>query len=127
MRHDTIADGLVAMKNAEDAGKQEVEIAHSKLMMSILELLKSVGYIKDYEERGRAKKTILVKLAGRLNNCKAIRPRFVVKKDEYGKWEKRYLPGQNLGILIISTSKGLMTHYEARKNGIGGRLIAFVY
>ncbi len=127
MRHDTIADGFTAMKNAEDSGKSEVEIPYSKLMMSILELLKSLGYVADYEERGNAKKTIVVKLAGRLNNCKAIKPRFVVRKDEYGKWEKRYLPGQNLGILIVSTSKGLMTHYEARKQNIGGRLIAFVY
>ena len=127
MMHDPVSDGLVKMKNAEDAGKKEVEVPYSKLMVSILSLLKDRGYIADFEVRGAAKKLIVVKLAGRLNNCKAIKPRFVVKKDEYSKWEKRYLPGQNLGLLVVSTSKGLMDHYSARREGIGGRLIAFVY
>ncbi len=127
MRHDTIADGFVILKNAEDVGKKEAVLPYSKLMLRILGVMKEKGYIRDFREEGKVKKVIVVSLAGRINNCKAIRPRFVVKKGEYGKWEKRYLPGENLGILIVSTSQGLMTHYEAMEKGIGGRLIGFVY
>jgi len=46
---------------------------------------------------------------------------------EYEKWEKRFLPAFDFGLLIVSTSQGVMTHKEAREKGIGGRLIAYVY
>ena len=57
----------------------------------------------------------------------AIKPRFAVKATEYEKFEKRYLPAKGFGILIVSTVKGLMTHYEAKQQGLGGRLIAYCY
>jgi small subunit ribosomal protein S8 len=42
-------------------------------------------------------------------------------------WETQYLPGKNFGILILSTSKGVMTHEQARKEGVGGELLGYVY
>ena len=56
-----------------------------------------------------------------------IKPRYAVKSDEYEKFEKRYLPAQGMGILIVSTSKGMMTQVQAREQRLGGRLIAYVY
>ena len=56
-----------------------------------------------------------------------IKPRYAIKKDEFDKWEARYLPAEGFGVLIISTSEGVMSQYEAKKKGIGGRLIAYVY
>ena len=44
-----------------------------------------------------------VKLSGNINNCKAIKPRYAVKHDEFKKWEKRYLPAADFGVLIVST------------------------
>jgi small subunit ribosomal protein S8 len=50
-----------------------------------------------------------------------------VKRDQYEKWEKRFLPAVGFGILIVSTQKGVMTHATAIEQGMGGRLIAYVY
>ncbi len=126
---DPIADGLINLKNCEMVGKKECRIKPaSKLMGEILRLMQKEGYIGEFEfiENGRGGE-YKVKLLGRINNCKAIKPRYPVKKDEYPDWEKRYLPAKNFGMLIVSTPKGLMTHNEAKKEGTGGRLIAFVY
>jgi len=68
-----------------------------------------------------------VELIGNINKCGVIKPRFPVKKNEFEKWEKRFLPAKDFGILLVSTPKGVMSHKEAYKNGIGGRLLAYVY
>jgi small subunit ribosomal protein S8 len=72
---------------------------------------------------------IIVKLPllGKINNCGVIKPRFACSVDDMEKFEKRFLPAENFGIILISTSKGLMTLDEARKENIGGRLVAFCY
>ena len=50
-----------------------------------------------------------------------------MKKDEFEKWERIYLPSKDIGILVVSTSKGVMSHHEAKKLGIGGKLLGYVY
>ena len=70
---------------------------------------------------------IKIKLLHRINNIKAIKPRFKVSKDEWVKWEERFLPNRWMGILIVSTPQGVMSNKEAKEKGIGGRLLAFVY
>jgi small subunit ribosomal protein S8 len=50
-----------------------------------------------------------------------------VEKADFAKWEQRYLPSKALGILIISTSKGVVTQNEAQELGVGGKILAFVY
>ncbi len=47
--------------------------------------------------------------------------------DEMEYWEKQYLPGKNFGLLILSTSRGVISHEEARKEGVGGELLGYVY
>ena len=52
---------------------------------------------------------------------------FSVQRSEYEKWESRYLPAQDFGLLIMSTNQGVMNHYEAKKERIGGRLLAYIF
>ena len=86
------------------------------------------GYIGSYEVQSAGRGGVLkVNLIGGLNNCGVVKPRFSVTKAEYDKFEKRFLPAKDFGLIIISTSKGIMTLKEAREKGLGGKLLAFVY
>jgi len=126
---DSLANALITIKNNEERGKKECLIyPASKLIANVLHVVQKAGYIGEFEfiDDGRSGK-IRVQLLGRINNCGVIKPRFPVKKDEYNEWEKKFLPGRNIGLLIISTSKGLFSNIEAKKMGIGGFLIAYVY
>jgi small subunit ribosomal protein S8 len=64
---------------------------------------------------------------GRINNCGVIKPRYSVKKNDLEKFEARYLPAQDFGVLILTTTKGVVSHVKAKELGIGGKLLAFVY
>ncbi|MDF2957829.1 MAG: Ribosomal protein S8 [Candidatus Alkanophagales archaeon MCA70_species_1] len=127
--NDPLADALSAIKNAERVGKKECIVKPaSKLIGNVLKIMKEEGYIEEFEFIDDGKAGIFkVKLKGRINNCNAIKPRFPVKKDEFEKWERRFLPARDFGILIVTTSKGVMTHREAKEVGVGGSLLAFVY
>lgn len=118
---ETLTNGLNCMMNAKKAGKEFCIVPSSKLLINVLEMMKKRNYI-DYEIIKEEKKVkISVK---KLNECKAINPRFNVTVGEIDKYVRRFLPSRNLGMLIISTSKGLMTHQEAIEKKTGGALIA---
>ena len=128
MRHDLLSDVLSAIKNGDNFWKRVTVTSFSKLVKDVLLILQKHGYIGDFEYMDDKKGgKVKVQLLGKINNCSSIKPRFYVKKDEYGKWEKRYLPAIGLGFLIISTSQGILTHDIAREKGLGGTLIAYVY
>lgn len=126
---DPVSNALINIKNHENAAKKECMIRPaSKLLGSILALIQSKEYIGSYELIDDGREGIYkVELMGRINECKAIKPRYPVKKAGYEKYEKRYLPARDIGILIVSTPQGLMSHKEARTKGLGGRLIAYLY
>ncbi len=126
---DTLADALNTIYVSETKGRSQALLRHpSKILRAILGIFKEEGFIESFEtiEDGIGGK-INVKLSGRINNCKCIKPRFSVKSSEWDVWEGRYLPARNLGMIVVSTSKGLMTHTKAKEQKLGGRLIAFVY
>jgi small subunit ribosomal protein S8 len=124
MSQDIVADALNQIMNAKKAGKTEVELKHhSKFLISVLALAKLKGYIKSY----KVDETNLNVVIGKINGCKSIKPRFTVKVDQIAKYVKRYLPAKNLGVIIISTSQGLMAHDTAQEKEIGGSLIAYLY
>ncbi len=129
MQSDTLSNAMSAIKNAELIGKSKVEIRPaSKLIGKVLNVMKENGYIKEFEVKDDHKGgIILVKLLGKINDCGAIRPRFSVKRTEYEKFEKRYLPARDFGILIVSTTQGVMSQKEAIERGLGGILLAYVY
>ncbi len=129
MVSDPLSNAMSAIKNAERVGKEKCVVKPaSKLIGNVLKVMKEHGYIKGFEyvENHRGGKFI-VELCGRINDCGAIRPRFSVKRTEYEKFEKRYLPARDFGILIVSTTKGVMSQREARELGLGGVLLAYVY
>lgn len=129
MMHDPLADALSHLSNCARVGKREAILKPaSRLLSKILAIMQKHGYIGEYEYIDDGKAGMFkVKLTGYLNKCGVIKPRFSVKKDEFQKFEERYLPARDFGILIVSTSKGVMTHKEAKELGIGGKLIAYVY
>jgi len=128
MRHDTLADVLSAIKNAERVGKKECITPASNLVKEVLKLIQKEGYIGNFEfiDDGRSGK-FRVELKNRVNDSNVIKPRHSVKVDEFEKWEKRFLPARGFGILILSTNKGIMTHEEAKKQHVGGKLFAYIF
>jgi len=129
MMHDTLATALSNILNAEKVGKEFcIAMPFSKMLKEILTLMNNKGYIGAFEivDDGRGK-LVKISLIGKVNNCGAIKPRFSVKKGGFEKFEKRYLPAKNFGMLIVSTSKGIMTHTEAIEKKLGGKLIAYIY
>jgi len=129
MLNDPLANALSSMKNAELRGKGTCNIQpSSKLIGGVLDLLKEKGYINKFELIDDGKAGIFkVDLNGNINNCGVIKPRYPIKNEELDKWESRYLPAQHFGLLILTTTKGIVSQEEARKNRVGGKLLAYVY
>lgn len=129
MLNDPLANALSIMKNAELKGKGICTIQpSSKLIGGVLDLLKEKDYIDGFEKVDDGKAGIFeVKLKGNINNCGVIKPRYPIKGNDLEKWESRYLPAQHFGLLILTTTKGILSQDDARKNGIGGKLLAYVY
>lgn len=126
---DTLSSGLKTVVNNELRNKRECVISPaSKLLGRVLRVMQLNGYIGEFEfvDDGRSGK-FRVQLLGRVNNCGAIKPRFPVSYDKIETWEKRFLPSKDVGVIVISTPEGVLAHKEAKKKGIGGRLLAFVY
>ena len=126
---DTLANGLTIIMNNEMRHKRECVInTASKLLGRVLRVMQLNGYIGEFEfvDDGRSGK-FKIQLLGRINKCSAIKPRVPVSLDKIETWEKRFLPSKDIGVLMISTSQGVLSHREARERKIGGRLLAFVY
>jgi len=126
---DTLTNGLTTIINNEIRNKRECIISPaSKLLGQVLRIMQLNGYIGEFEfiDDGRQGK-FKVQLMGRINKCGSVKPRFPVKVNEFENWEKKFLPSRNVGIMVVSTSKGVTSHREADKKNVGGRLLAFVY
>jgi small subunit ribosomal protein S8 len=123
MSQDKISDILNEIMNAKRANKESVVVTGTtKLLMRVFEIMKQYGYI-DYEVQ-EDKVKISIK---QVNECRSIKPRYSVNKKNIEKYIRRFLPARNFGYVIVSTSKGLMTHQEAQESKIGGSLIAYFY
>lgn len=126
---DTLANALTTMYNNEVRNKRGCIISPaSKVIANVLKVFQVNGYIGTFEfiDDGRVGK-FDVQLLGRINKCSCIKPRHSCKLDDMEIWEKRFLPSKDLGILILSTSKGVMSHRDAKKDLVGGHLLAYVY
>ena len=126
---DTLANGLTIIMNNETRNKRECVISPaSKLLGRVLRVMQLNGYIGEFEfvDDGRSGK-FKVQLLGRVNKCGAIKPRFSVKIQEFEDWEKQFLPPRDVGVLMVSTPQGVLSHREATERKTGGRLLAFVY
>ncbi|MBS3087501.1 30S ribosomal protein S8 [Candidatus Pacearchaeota archaeon] len=125
MSQDVVADGLNQIMNAKRIGKRELVIKkYSKVLLALLEMMKTRGHI-DYEVDSEAR-TVSVKII-KLNECRAVKPRYFVEVGEIDKYLRRFLPSRNFGSLIISTNRGMKDHQEAVKENLGGGVIAYFY
>ena len=128
---DPVAVMLTRVRNANVAYKEEIAMPSSKLKAAIADILKSEGYIRDYAvEPTRPQATLRMALKYTPDRERSIaglrrvsKPglRVYAKRDEI----PRVLGG--LGIAIISTSQGVMTDRDARKQGVGGEVLAYVW
>ena len=124
-----LANLFTTLFNTEDRRKDScIVVPTSKLGIDVLNTLKKEGYIGEFEHiddnRGGKFK---IKLLAKISKCGAITPRFKVKKDEYGVWERQFLPSYDRGMLLVTTNQGVMSHKEAVDKNIGGFLIGYVY
>lgn len=127
--NDTLANAMSAILNYDRVGKKEY-LVHpaSKTTQRVLAILNAQGYIGAAESVTEARGGVLkVNLLGNINKCGVIKPRFAVTMNEYEKFEKRFLPAKGVGVIIVSTIKGFLTHEEAKAQNLGGRLIAYCY
>jgi small subunit ribosomal protein S8 len=130
--NDTIADMLTRIRNANMARHQATAIPATRMTMSIANVLRQEGFIGDFEEvgegidrqlvlslkyQGKSRKPIISKLK------RISRPGLRVYSNH--KDLPRVLGG--IGIAIISTSKGIMTDREARKQGVGGEVLCYIW
>lgn len=129
MLNDPLAAALSKILNAENKSKKEVLIKPvSKTIKTILTLMNNHHYLGSFEELKDSRGNFLrVNLLNNINKCGVIKPRFSAKNNEFEKWEKRYLPAQDFGLLIISTPQGIITHHQAKEKKIGGKLLAYCY
>jgi small subunit ribosomal protein S8 len=123
---DAIADLIVRIKNASDAEKETVTVSYSKIKAAILEVLEKEGFVKSIAKRGKKiHKSIEIGLmydehGPRVNGVERI-----------SKLSKRMYSGaadlkpvkQGHGVLLLTTPKGIMTDYDARKQKVGGELL----
>lgn len=127
--NDTLSGALSKIMNAERVGKKDCVLKPiSNTIKKALDIMKQHEYIGEYQEIADGRGGMLqVHLIGNINNCGSIKPRFSTELGEFEKWEKRFLPARGFGILLITTSKGMMTHEEAKAQGVGGQLVAYCY
>ena len=128
---DPVADMLTRIRNANQAGHQTVDIPASKMKMSIASILKEEGYIKEYEVIEDEKQGVLkielkyapgkTRVISELRRISKPGLKVYVKADDV----PRVLGG--LGIAIISTSKGIISDKDARRIGVGGEVICYVW
>ena len=123
MSQDIISDALNQIMNAKRVEKTEVEINRfSNVLINLFNMMKQEKHI-DFKIEG----TKIIVTILKLNECKAIKPRFYVQIKDIDKYLRRFLPSRNFGILVISTNKGLMDQEQAYENNKGGSLIAYFY
>jgi small subunit ribosomal protein S8 len=130
MQQDPLADALCTIKNAERVSKKECVVPASNLIKNVLKVMQTHDYIGAFQLLERKRKEgpkFKVELRGKIMDTNVIRPRFSIKLAEFEKWEKRFLPAREFGILILTTPRGVVDHKRAKELGTGGKLLCYVY
>jgi small subunit ribosomal protein S8 len=129
--NDPVADLLTRIRNAHMAKHETVEIPYSRLKREIARILKEEGYINDYSEKGSgAEVRLVIELKYGPDGQRAITGLRRMSRPGRRVYRKqtnipRVLDG--LGVAILSTSRGILTDHAARRVGVGGEVLCFVY
>ena len=127
---DVIADMLTRIRNANNAKHETVDIPASNMKKAIADILVKEGYVKGYQIVEDGKQGIIrvaLKYNGKDKVIKGLRRVSKPGLRIYASCEDMPRVMNGLGVAIVSTSKGIMTDKEARKNNIGGEVLAFVW
>lgn len=132
MVNDTISDMLTRIRNANMVKHQIVQIPATKMSIAIAEILKDEGFIEDfesYEENKRKYLLISLKYMGKARKPVICKLERVSKPGLRVYSNSKKLPKvlDNLGIAILSTSKGIMTNLKAKELGIGGEVLCYIW
>nr|ACN39984.1 unknown [Picea sitchensis] len=122
-------EALRKMVNAEKRGFTKVQLQPmSLLMVNYLNVMKSRGYIKDFEvfEPHRVGR-ITVELQGRIKDCKALSYRQDIRAKDIESYKSRILPTRQWGYVVITTTNGVFDHEEAQRQNVGGRVLGYFY
>jgi len=129
---DTISDMLTRIRNANMVKHQIVQIPATKMSLAIAEILKSEGFIEDFEKYSENEKKYLLislKYMGKSRKPVISKIERISKPGLRVYSNAKQLPRvlNDLGIAIISTSKGLMTNLKAKELGIGGEVLCYIW
>jgi len=129
MSTDSIADLLTRIRNATLADLKQTIVPHSKFKEDVLKVMKATKYIKDYKVGKNEKGFQEIQVTLDLENQKDINLKRISKPGCRTYSGKQTLPVvcNNLGIAIVTTSKGVMTNQEAKKQGLGGEVICEIW
>ena len=116
-------DVLIKMKNAEQAGKRSMKVRFSRMDQSVLEELKRYGFVKKMEVKGRPPKKIIEVVFGKDRHIQGLKLLSKPSTRRYAGYEDFKSVKGGHGILVVSTSKGIMSGVRARKEKVGGQLL----
>ena len=127
---DPIADLFTRIRNANQMRHENVKLPYSKLKAEIARILEEEGFINGYKVEGEAKKNLVIELKYGRSNERVISGIKRVSKPGlriYAKCDELPKVLNGLGLAIISTPKGVMSEKQARKENVGGEVIAYVW
>ena len=129
---DTISDMLTRIRNANMVKHQIVQIPSTKMSLAIAKILKEEGFIEDFESYEEDKKKYLLislKYIGKTREPVIFKIERISKPGLRVYSSSKKLPKvlDNLGIAIVSTSKGVMTNLKAKELGIGGEILCYIW
>ena len=122
---DPIADMLTKIRNAGAVGKKTVSVSYSSFKYELGKILEKEGFIEKIKKRGRDKKKIILvlKYDGQKSRINEIKRVSKPGRRIYFKRKRLYLSKSGYGMLVVSTSEGLLTSEEARKKNLGGEAV----
>ncbi len=120
-------DALIKMKNAQQVGKKSMKIPYTKMDHAVFEELKRYGFVKKAEIKGRPPKRILEVVFGKERKMQGLKILSKPSVRRYSGYEDFRAVKGGHGLLLVSTSKGIMSGVRARKEKVGGQLLFEVW
>ncbi len=127
---DPISNMIIAIKNAGDAGRENVVVNYSKIKEDIANVLKSEKFVKNVEKKSKGSKSFLsidLYIDNRMPKVKGVKRISKPSKRIYTKTQDIRGVKQGYGILVLSTPQGVMAGYKAKKEGVGGEALFSIW